>query len=103
MATDSTLDVMLELYNPNLEIAVALYGIDYSLYIDDTYLGDGRIIGMIDIPPGGVRIISSPFKLSTTEAAEIVLKYLTKLAIGSYRKIYTGRLHAEVCKRSPRR
>ena len=73
--TTAALNVKLKFYNPN-SVTATLDRVDYSLYGDEIYVGDGEITEKVDIAPGGTRTVTSPFTLSYSGAIQTVWNYL---------------------------
>jgi LEA14-like dessication related protein len=72
---NATLEVRLRVYNPN-SVTVTLDRVDYSLYVNDVYLGDGTIPREYYIPPGGTVTIITQFELSYSGALKTIWSYL---------------------------
>jgi LEA14-like dessication related protein len=69
--TSATLDVRLRMFNPNT-ITATLDRADYDLYGNNVQLGYGVIRQRIDIPPGGIRVVSTDFTLSYSGAGQLI-------------------------------
>jgi len=69
--TSADLTIVLEIYNPN-DITATLDRVDFSLYGNDNYLGDGEITKKTDIPPHSRKTVSAPFTLSYFGAARAI-------------------------------
>jgi LEA14-like dessication related protein len=68
--TGANLEILFNIRNPT-GIAASLDQLDYTIYGNDIYLGDGKINNRVDVPAGGNRIVSSSFVLNYSSADEI--------------------------------
>lgn len=76
--TSATLEITFKVYNPSDNIAT-LDKFIYSLYIDNTFLGDGEINKRIDIPPKADRFIISDFNVSYSGIVKTAFDAINKL------------------------
>lgn len=73
----ATLDLALEMYNPN-DITATLDKADYDLWFNDNFLGHGFTHQRVDIPPLTSRIVRTEFDLDFTGAGQSVISALTQ-------------------------
>jgi LEA14-like dessication related protein len=73
----ATLDLALEMYNPN-DITATLDKADYDLWFNDNFLGHGLTHQRIDIPPFTSKIIHTEFDLDFTGAGKSIISALTQ-------------------------
>lgn len=71
------LNVKLELENPT-DIGITISKVEYTLYGNDHFLGNGSITSKIDIPALASKIVSSDFELMYSGAIKIVWDSLIK-------------------------
>jgi len=69
--TSADLIIVFEIYNPN-DITATLDRVDFSLYGNDNYLGDGEITKKVNIPPYSKKRVSAPFTLYYSGAAGVI-------------------------------
>jgi LEA14-like dessication related protein len=62
--TSATLEIYLNMYNPNSGITATLDRMDYSVYANGNYLGNGQVIQRVDISPKATKMVSSTFQVS---------------------------------------
>jgi LEA14-like dessication related protein len=73
--TTAKLNVKLQFYNPN-SVTATLDRAHYTLYGNNTYVGDGEITEKVDIAPGATRTVTSPFDLSYSGAIQSLWSYI---------------------------
>ena len=76
--TSATLEIYLNMYNPNSGITATLDRMDYSVYANGNYLGNGQITQRVDIPPQGTKTVSSMFQVSYAGTLGAVWSALTQ-------------------------
>jgi len=69
--TSAKLEVVLRIYNPN-DVTATLDRIDYELYGNGEFLGNGEFIRRVDIPPHNSKLVSSYFTLDYTGALKTI-------------------------------
>jgi LEA14-like dessication related protein len=73
----ASLDIKLKFSNPN-DVVATLDRATYSVYGNETYVGDGEILEKVDVPPRADKTVTTPFELSYIGAAQVVRDYLTQ-------------------------
>jgi LEA14-like dessication related protein len=76
-STSATLVLHLNMHNPN-SVTATLDRVNYSLYGNGYYLGDGSISSTTDIPAGQSKTISTTFTLSYSGELTTLWSYLTQ-------------------------
>lgn len=62
--TSATLEIYLNMYNPNSGITATLDRMDYSVSANGNFLGNGQITQRVDITPRATKTVSSTFQVS---------------------------------------
>lgn len=75
--SSATLEVYVNMYNPNNGITATLDRMDYSVYANGNNLGNGQITQRVDIPPQGTKTVSSAFQVSYAGTLRAVWSALT--------------------------
>jgi len=75
--TSAKLEVVLRIYNPN-DVTATLDRIDYELYSNGEFLGNGEFIRRVEIPPHSSKLVSSYFTLDYTGALKTVWSAIKK-------------------------
>lgn len=75
--SSATLEVYINMYNPNNGITATLDRMDYSVYANGNNLGNGQITQRVDIPPQGTKTVSSAFQVSYAGTLRAVWSALT--------------------------
>ncbi len=82
------LNVSIGMHNPN-DITVTLDRTEYKLWLNDSYLGEGKIQHDADIPPFTSKQIHTKFTLSHSDVWGTVLSGLTNYMSGESKKVHT--------------
>lgn len=69
--TGATLNIRLNMYNPN-SITATLDRVDYQIYGNNNFIGNGNINQRIDIPPGRTEYVTTDFHLSYGGALRVI-------------------------------
>ena len=86
--TSASLVFSLRITNPNTN-AVTIDRTNYTVFINNISLGSGQNQQKVTIPAGGSVVISQPFNVSYTGAAQSVWSYITQ-GKGEYRLVGTA-------------
>jgi len=89
--TGATLEVVFQIYNPN-DVTATLDRVDYELYGNGEYLGQGSIDRSVDIPPHSTRYVSSTFNLDYSGALKTIWSALKQ---GNVQWRVKGRVHID--------
>ena len=73
----ATLDLALEMYNPN-DIIATLDKADYDVWFNDNFLGHGFTHERVDIPPLTSKIVHTEFDLDFSGAGQSIISALTQ-------------------------
>ncbi|MDW5564141.1 MAG: LEA type 2 family protein [Methanomassiliicoccus sp.] len=76
----AVLNVSLRFTNPTTNMAT-LDRTDYTLFINNVSLGTGQNLEKVNIPAGGSVVVSQPFNVSYSGAAQTAWSYLTNNVI----------------------
>lgn len=76
--TSATVDIVLNMYNPNSRTTATLDRLDYMVYANGIYLGNGYISQRVDIPPLFTKTVSTTFQVQYTGALGAVWSVLTQ-------------------------
>lgn len=78
--TGANLEIVFNIHNPS-GIAATLDKLDYKVYGNDIYLGEGKINDAISVPAHSDRIVSSSFVLNYSSADKVFRGDLAKATI----------------------
>lgn len=78
--TGANLEIVFNIHNPS-GIAATLDTLDYTIYGNNIYLGEGKINNTIRVPAHSDRIVPSSFVLNYSSADEVFRGDLTKATI----------------------
>ncbi len=71
------LNIIFKIYNPN-DITATLDKIEYSVYGNEMYVGDGKISERIDIPAHSQRLVKTQFTLYYSGAIDLMWSAIRK-------------------------